>query len=126
MKRFVIGTVLLILLLLGGILTARILHADFEPMVQELRQAAQEAGKGNWSHADRFYRLAHKKWQYSWKLTAVFTDHSPMEQIDGLFARLEVYRQARSAPSFRALCLQLAQEISELGEDHRPTWWNFL
>ena len=126
MKRFVIGAALLLLLLLGGIFTTGILHRDFEPMALELRQAAREAEAGNWPQAHRFSRLAREKWEASWKRTAAFTDHGPMEQIDGLFTQLEVHREAGSTATFSAICLQLALEISELGEDHRLTWWNFL
>ena len=126
MKRFFIGVMLLVLLFLGGLLTAGVLHADFEPIAAQLRQASREAEAGNRAQADLLSRLAREKWEASWKRTAVFTDHGPMEQIDGLFAQLEVYRNEGNRAAFSAICLRLALEISELGEDHRLNWWNFL
>ena len=126
MKRFFIGIVLLVLLFLGGHLTARVLHADFEPIALELRQASREALEGDRILADRLSRLARERWEAGWKRTAVFADHGPMEQIDGLFAQLEVYRDTGNTAAFSAICLRLALEISELGEDHRLSWWNFL
>ena len=126
MKRFFIGVMLLVLLFLGGLLTAGVLHADFEPIAAQLRQASREAEAGNRAQADLLSRLAREKWEACWKRTAVFTDHGPMEQIDGLFAQLEVYRNEGNRAAFSAICLRLALEISELGEDHRLNWWNFL
>lgn len=126
MKRFVIGAVLLISLLLSGILATGILSRNYDPMEDHLRAASQAALEENWPQALNLARQAHRQWQNCWTFTAVFSDHEPMEQIDALFARLRVYAQAKQAAAYSALCAQLAQELSDLGEDHIFTWWNFL
>ena len=112
MKRFFIGAALLSVLLLGGILITGKLSTQFAPMAENLHRAAQAAGEG--------------QWQQRWNPFAVVFDHEPMEQIDGQFARLEVYAQAENTIAFSALCARLSRELSSLGEEQKITWWNFL
>lgn len=126
MKRAVIGILLLAILLLGGIFSSAWLVRSFDPLIPLLERSGLEAREGNWDTAGQLAHQAQARWQEAWKLTAVFVDHAPMEQIDGLFSQLETFRQARCPVEFAALCLRLAQELEALGQTHSPEWWNLL
>lgn len=126
MKRFFIGAALLSVLLLGGILITGKLSSQFAPMAENLHRAAQAAGEGQWQQARGLAREVQRQWQQRWNPFAVVFDHEPMEQIDGQFARLEVYAQAENTIAFSALCARLSWELSSLGEEQKITWWNFL
>jgi len=125
-KRFLIGSALLVALLLGGILATIVLSNRFEPMEDQLRQSAREALEENWQQAQSLSRQVQQQWHLCWPFTAVFSEHDPMEQIDALFAQLEIYGQEKLPVPFATLCARLAQELSDLGEDHIFTWWNIL
>lgn len=124
MKRGIIGAGLLLLLLLGGTLSSAWLGRSFETLPPLLEQAAEAAQEGEWDRAEQLSDRAEQRWQELWKITAVFVDHAPMEQIDALFAQLEVCRQYQ--PDFGKLCARLARELDALSETHRPSWWNLL
>ena len=124
MKRFFIGAGLLIALLSGGILSSAWLGRNFEPLPPMLEQAAAAAEEGAWDRAVRLADRAEQRWQELWKITAVFVDHAPMEQIDTLFAQLKVCEG--SQPDFAKLSARLARELEALSEIHSPAWWNLL
>lgn len=126
MKRGVIGAALLAALLCGGMLSSRSMTRSFAPMEALLEQASQAARAGSWEQAQILTEQAQQQWDSRWKATAVFADHEPMEQIDALFARLEVYAGCRAATAYAALCADLQRQLSSLGDAHGLTWWNLL
>lgn len=126
MKRFLIGAALLASLFLGGLLISFTFGRTFEPMADGLVLASQAARDENWPQARELTRHIRQQWSSRWGLTAVFSDHEPMEQVEGLFAQLEIYGSKRQGPAFAALCEKLAQMLTDLGEEHIFTWWNFL
>lgn len=125
MKRFLIGVALLAVLLLCGVLSTIDLSQSFEPMAEQLQRASRAALDENWQDAQALTQMVQQQWLGHWTFTAVFSDHEPMEQIDGLFAQLEVYSE-KEQTTYAALCARLAQELTDLGEDHIFTWWNLL
>ena len=123
-ERIGIGLMLILLALSIG---ATWIMTDWNaPAAQALEQAADHARGGNWETAERVLLDAKEQWENHWHITAVFADHGPMEEIDGLFAQLEVYVQARDPVVFAAACRDLRQRIQDMVEAHRLTWWNLL
>lgn len=126
MKRLWIGAVLLLVLLGVGIGTALGMEYIHEPVSRDLEQAAQAAQQGDWQQAELLYRRAKDSWERSWRLTATVADHTPMENIDSLFAELEVYAQEQEDVHFAACCAQLSRQTRAVGEAHSMNWWNLL
>ena len=126
MKRGWIGFALLLLLLAGGVLSSWCMVQWHMPLEGLLEQASQQAQAGNWQQAQGVSDEAQRHWENRWHISAAFADHGPMEEIDSLFAQLEVYEDSRDSLGYSALCRELAREVGALGEAHIPSWWNLL
>lgn len=126
MKRMWIGTALLVLMLVSGILVTEYMEHSHQPGSRDLNRAASLALDGEWGQAEALTARALKNWQKTRKITASFVDHEPMEEIDGLFAEIEVYAAARDEISFSAACAYLAELTDALGESHSLTFWNLM
>ena len=121
-----IGMGLLLVLLAVSIGTAWGMRNWNEPVAGNLEQAASHSLKGDWEAARAQVLEAREQWDAHWHVTAVFADHGPMEEIDGLFAQLEVYTQAEDPVAFSAVCRELQQQIQDIVDAHQLTWWNLL
>ena len=55
-----------------------------------------------------------------------FADHTPMEEIDALFAQVEVYAAAREETDFAAGCAALSRKVEAMGLAHGASWWNLF
>ena len=86
MTRGIIGIVLLLVLLAGGMFTQWTMDKIQSPITQELTQAAQAGERRLWNAATLHQQTAARAWRKSWRVTAAFADHMPMEDIDSLFA----------------------------------------
>ena len=126
MKRGWIGFGLLLLILTAGVLSAWAMVQWHSPLEQQMELAAQYALSSDWEQAQQLTRQVSEQWEKRWHPSAVFADHEPMEEIDALFAQLEVYEENREALGFVALCAELARELGAMGEAHVPNWWNLL
>ena len=126
MKRGIIGAALLAGLLAGGLFSTLWLGRRLEPLPPLLEQAAGAARDNRWEAAELLSDRAEQTWQQVWRRVAVFTDHAPMEQIDALFAQLEVCQADRVFTDYRKLCVRLSSELEALAESHCPNWWNLL
>lgn len=126
MKRFWIGTALLIAILAGGGWTSRYMSRTHTPCAMDLEHAAQCAMKGDWEGAAVLADRAQQFWQHSWHMCAMMSDHDPMDEIDALFSQLEIYRLRGETSAFSASCRYLAQRLMDMGESFRLTWWNLL
>lgn len=126
MKRGWIGFVLLVVLLLGGCLSTWQMVRWHSPLEERMEQAAQRALSSDWDGAMTLSQRVKRDWEEHWHAAAAFADHGPMEQIDALFARLEVYEQERVALAYAVLCRELARELAAMGDAHIPNWWNLL
>jgi len=126
MKRGWIGLALLAFLLAGGCLSSYFMARWHEPLEETMDRAAEQAQAGNWEQAEAFSREAEEQWERRWHISAAFADHGPMEEIDSLFAQLEVYGDQRETLGYCALCRELARELGAMGEAHVPNWWNLL
>ena len=98
----------------------------YEPIADNLLSAAQAASSENWSKAEELASAANDSWEQYRNFSAALADHSPMDDIDGLFAELETYLQHREMPHFAATCLHLAKLTKSMGDNHAFSWWNFL
>lgn len=126
MKRFWIGICVLALLLIGGIVVSALFCIAHEPTAQLLQDASKAALEGDWKQANRLCHQAEDRWEDFWQFTASFADHSPMDEIDSLFAQLEILGAQRNAEQFPALCARLSELTEAIADSHRFRWWTLL
>ncbi len=125
-KRFYQGVSLLLVLLGLCVLVTWGTQKIHEPAQMQLLEASQLALEEDSDQAIRLARQAHSRWEKTRTLTAAVADHSPMDDIDSLFAEMEVYAQAEELPHFSACCLQLSKLLQSMYEAHSFTWWNVV
>ena len=126
MKRSWIGAGLLLVLLGAGILSAWGMVTLHKPLEEALDRAAASALADDWPEAERSFRQAKENWQQWETFRACFADHTPVEEIDGEFAMLEIYVQARENAAFAAGCRELARKTAAVGEAHGLNLKNLL
>lgn len=126
MKRFWIGICLLVGLLAVTVGISVHMNRVHMPMAQQLRQAAEAALQEDWQQAAVLADRARQSWEKNWHCTAVFADHTPMDEMDGLFAELKVYGRVREKEHFAATCDRLAKLAEAMADSHHPGWWNLL
>lgn len=126
MKRICMGLVILAVLLGLALLLAAFMDQTQTPIASYLRQAARAALGGDWDKAEALSHNAFVAWQRHKRLTAALEDHEPIEEMETLFAELELQLQQRQAASFAVTCNRLAQLATAIAEDHALTWWNLL
>ena len=95
MKRSWIGFALLLVLLAGGIAATWGMAKCHEPIARDLENAAKTALQGDMAQGEVLMLQAREAWGRSRHLGACFADPPPMEEIDALFAEVEVYAAAR-------------------------------
>lgn len=126
MKRFWIGLCVLALLLATGLWSTNRMVQAHAPISDALAQASQAALTGNWKQATVFLDTARRQWENWVDFSAAFTDHSMLENAEGLFAELGVYEKSNNLLPFAAGCVQLSQLIRAIAESHLPNWQNLL
>ncbi len=126
MRRLILGIVILGLLLSGSWAISWALDAVHSPVAQQLEQAADAADREDWAAAERLAQAAQAQWDRYWRFTAAVADHTPMDQLDGLFGELTVYLEHREQPHFSASCKHLAQLATAMADSHCPSWWNII
>lgn len=65
-------------------------------------------------------------WQRWRGLTAAFTAHEPLEELDQLFAQLSRKSALQQPAEFSMLCVQASCVSRAIAESMELTWWNFL
>lgn len=126
MKRFWIGAALLLVLAAMGIGSAVAMARIHGPISETLTLAAAAAQSGDAEKAEALAESARAKWEKNRKFSASCADHEPMEDIDSLFAAMEVYRQQGDTTEFAAACAQLSRLTKAMGDAHALNWWNLL
>lgn len=126
MGRFWLGVGLMAVLLALGLWNAAAMEDLHDPISRTLEEAAQQTLSGNTQSGIALARQARGRWAGNWRRTASVSDHTPMDEIDGLFAQLEVYAKSEKPTEFAAYCAQLAARIDAVGDAHQFTWWNLL
>ena len=126
MKRGWIGAALLGILLIVSSVSAWDMVTRQRPLEEAMDQAAQYVLEDNWEAASGLVQQANHRWREYWRRNAAFSDHSPMEEIDSLFAQLEVLEKQEDSVSYALICAQLSRAFSALADGHIPNWWNLL
>ncbi len=126
MKRSKIGAWLLLFLLVIGGVSSWAMVRFTGPIGESMARAAEAALREDWAEAEALAGQARARWEKYWNFCAAFADHGPMENINGLFAQLEVYTQSRDIQNFAAVCAQLSEDTKAIGEAQSLTWWNLL
>lgn len=126
MKRCWFGGIMLLVLLVCALVTQCAMEKCHEPMARDLEEAAQAALSDDWELADALMGRAAVRWQRYWRFCAAVADHEPMEDIDGLFAQLEVHCGTRDAAAAATVCRELASRVEDMSEAHALKWWNLL
>lgn len=126
MKRFWIGLTVLTLLLIGGWVIKKQMDQVHLQISHTLQQASQAALAEDWPTARQLAAQAQDRWHRYHRLTAALADHTPMDELDALFAELAVFAQEQEQPHFSAICAHLATLAHSMAESHHISWWNFL
>ena len=126
MKRSIWGVGILIALLILSFAIAALMHDVHYRISDLLSQAAAAAEQDDWQQADRLARQAEQQWQQYHHFTAAFADHTPMDELDGLFAELLVFLNNRESPHFASTCARLSLLAQSMADSHGAQWWNLL
>lgn len=126
MSRFWLGIGLLVLFLAMGLWISFSVDSIHQTIAETLDQAAAQTLSGDPEAGLALARQARSDWETRWRETASIADHAPMDEIDGLFAQLEIYGQTDNHADFAAYCSRLAKLVTAVGEAHTLNWWNLL
>ena len=126
MRRLVIAVSMLLVLLALGCGITWSMAKVYRPMARQLEQAAAAAMEEDWEAALRLSEEAWDTWQTWRRFTASVADHTPMDEVEELFAELQTFAAAREQVHFAATCTQLARMAEAMADSHDPAWWNFL
>lgn len=126
MKRGWLGLGILVFFLVLGLTVGSWMDRCHASTGQWLEEAAEKTLSGDWEAGTALAEDAKQKWQQQWRYTAIVADHTPMEEIDALFAEMEVYSRCQEMPHFVACCKELAQQITAVAQAHTFSWWNIL
>ena len=126
MKRIWFGVALMIFLLALGIGSSALLERIQLAQVQRLEQAAELTTDGDWAAARALLAEAKQEWDNKQLLIAALTPHETVDHMEGLFAQLEVFSEARSAAAFSSTCVYLARQLEALGSSHTLNAENFF
>ena len=124
MRRLWLGIGLLVGLLILGIFTTVAITRIQEPIAETLEAAEEAARQGDWVLGVDLSKKARARWDRYRKITASVTDHTPMEEVDALFAAMEVYGEQGDRVSFCACCARLSSWIRAVSEAQIVTWWS--
>lgn len=126
MRRFLLGVTLLTALLLFGLWIRAGTDRMLTPISHRLQQASQQCLSGDLAQGQALAEQAQQDWDSVWRYIAVFTDHAPMDEIDGLFGQLNSFYAESSTADFAACCARLSQLVRAVADAHSPSWWNIL
>lgn len=126
MGRFWLGVFLLAALLILGLWVGHSTDITHQAISKSLDLAARQVLAGDAEGGLATAQAARRRWHRGWNATAAIADHAPMDEIDGLFAQLEIYGQLRTPRELAAVCARLSALVEAIGEAHRLSWWNLL
>ena len=121
-----LGAGLLVVFLIFGICLSAAADNACLPTEDLLKQAAEKTLSGDFVEGIALGKEAQSRWEGQWNAIAAIADHEPMDEVDALFAEMEVYATTGEQPHFAACCEALAQRIHAFADAHRFSWWNVL
>ena len=124
--QFAVGIGILLFFLLLGLFSAVAIDKACSPISGLLEQAGNVAAAGDAETAAMLLHSANLKWKSSWHKIAILADHTPMDEIDGLFAQATVWAEAKDPLGLSAGCHRLASLVEAIAEAHSLTWWNLV
>ena len=113
-------------LLVLGIGSSTLLEQTQPIQAQRLDRAASLAAEGDWVAARALLAETKQKWEQERAWLASLCTHEEMDHLEGLFAQLEVFSEARSASSFSSTCVYLARQLESMAVSHSLSVENFL
>lgn len=125
-RRFWLGVGILTLFLAVGLWAMFFMDAIHEPVCQKLEQAAQAAAAGDMDAGIGLAQQANELWSAHRRSTAAVADHTPMDEIDSLFAQMQTYANMHEQTHFAAYCARLSTLVRAIGDAHSLTWWNLM
>ncbi len=125
MNRFWIGAALLAVFLGASIWITTVMFRVHGDISETMDDAARQMLSGDTEEAMALAQQARQSWQKYWRATACVTDHASMDEIDGIFAKIDVYAKT-NREAFAASCARVAVMIHAVGEAHSFNWWNLL
>lgn len=117
MKKLYLGCGLLLAMLALGVTFSILMPRLHDPVAQDLKAAAEQALLEDWEAADAAFLRAKDQWEKYKDLTAMVCDHKPQEEMQALFAQVEVYCRTRDS-QFAAACRQLAEMAEGMSDLH--------
>lgn len=126
MVRGWIGVGILVVFLVLGVVTGVAMDDAHLPTGALLEQAVEKAFSGDFAGAVDLGLQAKTRWENTWNATATMADQSPMDDVDDLFAEMEIYARTGEEPHFAACCKELARRIEAIADAHRFRWWSVL
>ena len=126
MKRSIWGIGILLALLILSIAIAAGMQKVHCQISDLLSQAAAAAEQDDWQQAGLLARQAEEQWRRHHSFTAAFADHTPMDELDGLFAEMMVFLENRESPHFASACARLSLLAQSMADSHGVQWWNVL
>ena len=121
MKRIRFGTALLVFLLILSILVSNLMRKTWQHQSENLDLAAKFASVGDWAAADLLLQETSLEWARKQFLISVLCRHDEIDEIDGLFAQLNVFSAARRTVSFSSTGMVLSRLLDSLWKSH---WFN--
>ena len=122
MKRCWFGGGLLLFVLIAGLLVSLYLGNFHLELSKTMLRTASLAGEDR-EKAQQTAEEAQEKWEHRRFLSAVLSDHAPMELIDENFALLT---RSAEEEDFRETCLRLSAQLKALGEGQMLTLENLF
>ncbi len=126
MRRLWLGLGILGILLALSVTVFVAMDRIHAPIAHTLSQAAQAAEQEDWETASALASEARARWEQYRHFTAMVADHTPMDELDGLFQELEVYAQEAENPHFAATAQHLSALAAGMADSQKPCWWNVL
>lgn len=125
-KRFYLGVGILVFFFLLGMIVAWGMARIADTAAAFLEQAEEAILSGNVEMGTQLAQRAKWLWEKGWKAMALAADHSPMDEIDGLFAQMNFFVKNGNSVELGACCARVAELVEAISDAHRLTWWNIL
>ncbi len=126
MKRLWIGLGLLLVLLAIGLGLLFFSQHFFDSFSANLEEAAELAMEKNWPAATEKAEKSRAMWQRCYQFFSAISDHEPIEAVQELFSRLELYAREQMYMEFSTVCKSLAKLADAINESHNLRWWSIL